>query len=130
MIEMNQEDENVLARAVSSIAELVGHAVATLEDLHSNRASLSDQYAIATLAKRHVGVLIKHQRIEAANEAAKRYFDEIGRIGTAVRDDVLETTRTELLHFLTHGTIPQRQDVQAGRRQPKRDGKRHRRNRR
>ena len=99
MIEMNQEDENVLARAVSSIAELVGHAVATLEDLHSNRASLSDQYAIATLAKRHVGVLIKHQRIEAANEAAKRYFDEIGRIGTAVRDDVLETTRTELLHF-------------------------------
>lgn len=90
----------------SSVAELVGHAVATLEDLHANRFNRSDQYAIATLAKSHIRVLIKHQRMEAAKEAAKRYFDEIGRIGAAIRDEQLERARTELLHFLTHGKVP------------------------
>lgn len=89
-----------------SVAALVGHAVATLENLHASRSALSDQYAIATLAKQHVGVLIKHQRTDAAKEAAKRYFDQIGRIGSSVRDGELEETRTELLHFLTHGRIP------------------------
>lgn len=113
----------------SSVAELVGHAVATLEDLHSNRASLSDQYAIATLARLHVGVLVQHNRIEAAKDAAKRYFDEIGRIGTAIRDDVLETISRELFHFITLGNFPAREDVQSRSGQPKRNRKRYRRGR-
>lgn len=90
----------------SSVAELVGHAVATLENLHANRSTLSDQYAMVTLARQHIGVLIRHQRTDAAKQAAKRYFDQIGRIGSSVRDELLEEIRTELLHFLTHGKIP------------------------
>ena len=107
----------------SSVAELVGHAVASLEELHANRSAHSDQYAIATLARLHTGVLIKHQRTEAAREAATRYFDEIGRIGNAVRDEVLEKIRTELLQFLTHGTVPVGINVQDGKPQRRRNKK-------
>lgn len=90
----------------ATVAELVGHAVATLEELHANRSNKTDQYAIATLANLHTRVLIKHQRTEAARMVAKRYFEEISSIGGTARDQVLDNVRTELLHFLTHGEIP------------------------
>ena len=88
------------------VAELVGHAVRTLEDLHSKRSSLTDQYAIVTLAKSHTRVLIKHDQIDAARVAAKRYFDEISQIRSSIRSEQLEVARTELLHFLTTGKAP------------------------
>lgn len=114
----------------STVAELVGHAVSTLEDLHSNRSSRSDQYAIATLAKSHIRVLIKHNQNDAAKEAAKRYFDEIGSIGSSLRDEQLEIARTELLHFLTHGKAPYEEiDVKA-KTKPERKGRRPKRKRR
>lgn len=87
----------------SSVAELVGHAVTTLEDLHASRSNLADQYAIVTLAERHVGVLIKHQRLDDAKDAAKRYFEEIGNIKSSDRDELLETARANLMHLLFFG---------------------------
>ena len=106
----------------SSVAELVGHAVATLEDLHANRSSRSDQYAIATLAKSHIRVLIKHDQHDAAKEAAKRYFNEIGSIGSSLRGEQLEIARTELLHFLTNGKAPY-EDIEVNNKTgPKRKG--------
>ena len=87
----------------NAVAVLVGHAVATLEELHENRIRLTDQYAIVTLSERHIEALVKHQRMEEANEAARRYFKEIGKNNNSVRSDILDTARTKLLHFLTHG---------------------------
>ena len=87
----------------NAVAELVGHAVATLEELHENRIRLTDQYAIVTLSERHIEALVKHQRMEEANEAARRYFKEIGKNNNSGRSDILDTARTKLLHFLTHG---------------------------
>ena len=90
-----------------SVAELVGHAVATLEDLHASRSNLADQYAIVTLAERHVGVLIKHQRLDEAKEVAKRYFDEIGEIRSSVQNSLLVNARKNLMHFLVVGKMPE-----------------------
>ena len=90
----------------NSAAELIGHAVRTLEELHENRVRLTDQYAIVTLAEKHIEALIKHRRVEEAKEAARRYFQEIAKINDADRNHMLETVRTKLLHFLTHGQIP------------------------
>ncbi|WP_412032999.1 tetratricopeptide repeat protein [Nitratireductor aquimarinus] len=113
----------------STVAELVGHAVATLEELHANRSNKTDQYAIATLAKLHTGVLIKHNRTEAAKEVAKRYFNEIGDIKSVMRGDVLEETRKELLQFITTGELPadlSRQNSENGARKYK-ENRKHRR---
>jgi len=98
----------------SSVMELIGHAVATLEELHARRSDLSDQYAIVTLAEKHVAALINHGRVDAAKEAAKRYFEEIGKIRSQDRGRLLEATRTRLLHFLTHGQIPEGENRDEG----------------
>ena len=86
-----------------SVAELVGHAVATLEELHASRSDLADQYAIVTLAERHVGVLVKHERLAEAKDVARNYFKAIGSIKSSVRNDLLENARTNLMHFLVSG---------------------------
>ena len=98
----------------NSVAELIGHAVRTLEELHDNRVRLSDQYAIVTLAEKHIEALVRHQRIEEAKEAARKYFEEMGKIDNADRNELLEAARTKLLHFLTHGQIPNDAGVAEG----------------
>ncbi|WP_319520226.1 SIR2 family protein [uncultured Martelella sp.] len=114
----------------STVVELVGHAVSTLENLHANRSNRSDQYAIATLARFHIRVLIKHKQIDAAKETAKIYFEEISRIGPSLRDEQLDTARAELLHFLTNGKTPY-EDIQGrGKTKPARNGRRPKRKRR
>ncbi|TYB81922.1 hypothetical protein [Maritimibacter fusiformis] len=95
----------------------------TLEDLHANRSSGSDQYAIATLARSHIRVLIKHNQNDTAKEAAKRYFDEIGSIRSSLRDEQLEIARTELLHFITHGKAPYEEIEVNGKTKPQRKGR-------
>lgn len=89
----------------SSVAGLVGHAVAKLEELHENRDRQTDQYAIVTLSEKHIGALVKHGRLEEAKEAAKKYFGEMGKSKSSDGNEMLEHARTRLLHFLTHGKI-------------------------
>ena len=89
----------------NSVAGLIGHAVSKLEELHENRDRQTDQYAIVTLSEKHIGALVKHGRLEEAREAAKRYFNEIGRSRVSDGNQMLEQARTRLLHFLTHGKI-------------------------
>ncbi len=111
----------------NTVAELIGHAVAKLEELLNNRIRLTDQYAIVTLSERHIEALVRHNRIDEAREAARRYFVELGDGGEFQRNELMKSARTKLAHFLTHGTFPTAADVGVGNQQRAKSKRRQRR---
>jgi tetratricopeptide (TPR) repeat protein len=80
--------------------DLIASAVATLEEQHAKIDPRTDQYPIVTLADRHVGVLIKHDRTQEAKACAKKYFPEIEKLSKLYTDDYLDAVRQRLAHFL------------------------------
>lgn len=89
-------------QSYDSIAiQLMGDAATTLEDLHKMNALDSDYYPIVTLAERHIGALVKHKQIDAAKEAARRYFRMVSELN--YEGDQLNRTKAKLMHFVTSG---------------------------
>jgi hypothetical protein len=82
---------------------LIDAAAETLLKQDARNADEFDQYPMVTLARGHLGALIKHGQIETAKRVATRYFDRLQQLERQTPSSIVKKTKERVFRFVTLG---------------------------